>query len=216
FENSKGEVIACGSGRYADLAIFSFHPAKHITTGEGGMVTTANEELYKNLLRLRTHGITREPEMLTEKPGGWYYEIHEMGFNYRLTDFQSVLGMSQLTRAKAGIARRRAIAKAYDDTFAESPVNIIVPPPHIHHAYHLYVIQVEDRKGLYDYLRTQEIYAQVHYVPTHLLPYTNGKRGDLPHTEQFYDHCLSLPMYDTLSDEDQERVIECVLKFCEA
>lgn len=207
FKTRTGNWSSCGSGDFADLAIFSFHPAKHMTTGEGGMITTANKALYEKLLRLRTHGITRDPDLLTEQPGGWYYEIHETGYNYRLTDFQSVLGISQLKRAAAGLARRRELAAQYDAAFAGTSVEIIVPPAHVKHAYHLYVVRVPDRKALYDHLRQESIFSQVHYVPAHLLHVMGGKRGDLPHTEKFYDHCLSLPMYSTLSDEQQEEVV---------
>ena len=211
FVTSVGSRSACGSGDFADLAIFSFHPAKHITTGEGGMITTANKDLYEKLLRLRTHGMLRDPALMNEQHGGWYYEIHEEGYNYRLTDFQAVLGMAQLAHAPDWLERRRAIAKRYNEAFSQTYIQTIIPPTGIGHAYHLYVVQVENRKALYDYLRSMQIYVQVHYVPTHLLPIGGGKRGDLPHTEAFYDRCLSLPMYPGLTDEEQEIVIRAVL-----
>lgn len=216
FTNEAGTKHYCGSGQYADLAIFSFHPTKHITTGEGGMITTAREDLHQILQRLRTHGITKDPDMLTQQPGGWYYEIHETGYNYRLTDFQAALGISQLTRAAAGLARRRALAARYEKGFAESKVCTMIPPHDGGHAYHLYVIHIPDRKGLYDALREQEIYTQVHYVPAHLMPIMQKKGwelGSLPHTESFYAHCLSLPMYATLTDAEQDFVIDEVRKF---
>ena len=214
----------CGDGSLADLAIFSFHPVKHIAAGEGGMITTNNEALYKHLLRLRTHGITNKPAEFTEpypgepERGGWYMELQELGYNYRLTDMQAALGNSQLTRVDAMLARRQEIAKRYDDAFAGTAVMTIVPPANVTHAYHLYVIQVADRKGLYDFLRTRNIMAQVHYVPVHLMPYYRQfgwKPGDFPNAEHYYAHCLSLPMFPTLTDDEQTFVIDSVLAYCQ-
>ena len=183
------------------------------------MITT-NEALYKHLLRLRTHGITNKPGELTEpypgepERGGWYMELQELGYNYRLTDMQAALGMSQLNRVDAMLDRRQAIAKRYDDAFARTSVKTIIPPGSVTHAYHLYVIQVADRKGLYDFLRTKNIMAQVHYIPVHLMPYYRQfgwKPGDFPNAEQYYAHCLSLPMFPTLTDDEQDYVIASVL-----
>lgn len=217
FTDSKGHRSKCGSCEYADMAVFSFHPVKHIATGEGGMVTTNDEDLYKRLTLYRTHGITREQEMLDHCDGGWYYEMVDLGFNYRLTDLQAALGISQLKRAAEGLERRQVIARRYDEAFA--PYKEIKTPfraPDILHALHLYVIQVPDRKGLYDSLREQGIYAQVHYVPLHTMPYyrANGSADThLPVAEDYYAHCLSLPMYPSLSAADQDYVIERVIEF---
>ncbi len=216
FIDSRGEKQFCGNGTYADLAIFSFHPVKHIACGEGGMVTTNDEALYRKLLLLRTHGITKDPDLLWENHGGWYYEMQELGYNYRLTDFQAALGLSQLTRADKGLEKRREIAARYDKAFAGTKVQPLTPHPQNGHAYHLYVIQVEDRKGLYDYLRSQHIYAQVHYIPVHSFPYYQSlghKMGDFPAAEAYYSQCLSLPMYPTLTEEEQDMVIRHVLDF---
>ena len=222
FLDAKGTEHRCGDGSLADLAIFSFHPVKHIAAGEGGMVTTNSESLYKHLLRLRTHGITSKPAELTEfqpgdpERGGWYMELQELGYNYRLTDFQAALGMSQLQRADAMLDRRRTLARRYDNAFRNTPVTSILPPSSVGHAYHLYVIQADDRKGLYDYLRTKNIMAQVHYIPVHLMPYYRQfgwQPGDFPNAEQYYAHCLSLPMFPTLTDDEQTYVIEQVLAF---
>lgn len=223
FIDSKGERQRCGNGRYADLAIFSFHPVKHIATGEGGMVTTNDEALYRKLLRLRTHGITREAQELEENHGGWYMEMQELGYNYRIPDMLCALGLSQLARAEAGLARRRGIAKVYDEAFAgvAGIETLRTSPQALHgedtgHAYHLYVIRVGNRKGLYDYLREHGIYAQVHYIPAHTMPYYRSlgyKKGDFPEAEQYYAECLSLPMYPTLTQEEQELVIERVKEF---
>ncbi len=222
FIDNQGVEHRCGDGSLAALAIFSFHPVKHIAAGEGGMVTTNNEDYYKHLLRLRTHGITSKPEqLLHDSPGGWYMEMQELGYNYRLTDMQAALAMSQLSRADAMLQRRRDIAKRYDLAFAGTPaagtaVTTIQPAPNFHHAYHLYVIQIDDRKGLYDALRAKNIFAQVHYIPVHTMPYYQQfgwKQGDFPHAEHYYERGLSLPMFPTLTDAEQDYVIAAVLDF---
>lgn len=227
FVNESGQTHRAGDGSLADLAIFSFHPVKHIACGEGGMITTNDEKLYRHLLRLRTHGITNKPDEWTDpqpddpERGGWYMELQELGYNYRLTDFQAALGLSQLGRADAMLARRRELAARYDAAFAGMPdretmVRTIVLPAHINHAYHLYAIQVEDRKGLYDYLRTKNIFAQVHYIPVHRMPYYQQfgwKLGDFPHAENYYAHGLSIPMFPTLTDEEQDYVIREIQAF---
>lgn len=212
--DSAGRRRLTGEGALADCTVFSFHPVKHIATGEGGMVTTDNPALLERLRLLRTHGITRDPDLLTRADGGWYYEMQELGFNYRLTDFQAALGISQLDRAAAGIARRQEIARRYDEAFAG--IDAIKTPyraDDIQHAFHLYVIQVPDRRRLYDFLRSEGVLAQVHYAPLHLMPYYRQfgwKEGDLPVVEDYYAHCLSLPMFPTLKDEEQQYVIDKV------
>ena len=222
FQDASGQEHRCGDSSLADLAIFSFHPVKHIAAGEGGMITARSESLYNHLLRLRTHGITNKPGDLTDpypgepERGGWYMELQELGYNYRLTDMQAALGMSQLNRAGAMLARRQEIARRYDEAFAGTDVTTIIPPDSVNHAYHLYVVQVDDRKGLYESLRTKNIMAQVHYVPVHLMPYYRQfgwKPGDFPNAEHFYAHCLSLPMFPTLTDDEQAYVIDSVNDF---
>jgi UDP-4-amino-4,6-dideoxy-N-acetyl-beta-L-altrosamine transaminase len=225
FVDSKGQRQNCGNGKFADLAIFSFHPVKHIAAGEGGMITTNDEELYKRLLKLRTHGITKDEssyENSVEFAGGentypaWYMEMQELGYNYRLTDFQAALGLSQLKRADEGLERRNEIAKKYfgafkGKDFIKGQSGVIEG-----HAYHLYVIEVEDRLGLYNYLRENKIFAQIHYIPTHLMPYYRQfgwKEDDMPKAETYYKHCISLPMFPTLSDEDQEFVINKIVEY---
>lgn len=217
FTDSKGNKQKSGNGEFADISIFSFHPVKHIATGEGGMATTNNPELYKKLCHFRTHGITKDPTLLRKNDGGWYYEMQDLGFNYRLTDFQAALGVTQLARADKGLDRRQEIARKYDEAFAD--IKEIKTPKRaddLYHAFHLYIIQVPDRKGLYDFLHDNGVYAQVHYVPLHLMPYyqeLGNKEGDLPVVEEYYKHCLSLPMYPTLTDEEQEYVISKVKEF---
>ncbi len=215
FTDNQGNEVRSGNGQYADLSIFSFHPVKHIACGEGGMITTNNPHLYEKLRLLRTHGITKNAEQLTQTPGKWYYEMQELGYNYRITDMQCALGLSQLKRAHEGVERRREIAAKYDESFY-GQVQTLGLEEGVGHAYHLYVIQVENRKELYDYLRSQGIYAQVHYIPVHTMPYYKKlgfREGMYPNAEQYYKQCLSLPMFPTLTDEEQDRVIGHVLEF---
>ncbi|SIR42854.1 UDP-4-amino-4,6-dideoxy-N-acetyl-beta-L-altrosamine transaminase [Pontibacter lucknowensis] len=227
FVDSKGERQFCGNGKFAELAIFSFHPVKHIATSEGGMVTTNDEALYKKLLLYRTHGITRDADLLEENHGGWYMEMQALGYNYRIPDMLCALGISQLSRADEGMVRRRQIAQVYDEAFADAKgIAVLGTNPaamtdagETGHAYHLYVIQVADRKGLYDFLRGHQIFAQVHYIPAHTMPYYRSlghKKGDFPKAERYYEACLSLPMYPTLTEEEQAYVIEKVKEFCKA
>ena len=228
FTDTKGEKQFCGNGNFADLAIFSFHPVKHIACGEGGMISTNNQQFYKELLKLRTHGITRNEDLFTnslEFAAGtpniqgypsWYMEMQTLGYNYRLTDFQAALGTSQLKRADAGLTRRREIGAKYEIAFKGSHFLKGQSGLVNGHAYHLYLVEVEDRKGLYDYLRTQQIFAQVHYIPVHLMPYYRKfgwKEGDMPHAETYYKACLSLPMYPSLTDTEQDYVIEKIKSY---
>ena len=212
FIDSNGEKQFCGNGKFADVTVFSFHPVKHIATGEGGMVTTNDKELFDRLSLLRTHGITKNPACLHENHGGWYYEMQELGYNYRLTDFQAALGLSQLKRADEGLKRRQKIAVRYNEAFKRiADIQTPYASPDVFHAYHLYIIQVPDRLDLYNYLHENGIYAQVHYIPLHLMPYyreQGNKPGDLPVAEKYYSRGLSLPMFPTLTDEEQEYVIK--------
>lgn len=213
FTDSKGQKQLCGNGNFAEVSVFSFHPVKHIATGEGGMITTNNEELYKKLMVLRTHGITKDPAVLHENHGGWYYEMQELGYNYRLTDFQAALGVSQLSRADEGLQRRREIAANYNEAFKGNDKIVSQSGVVEGHAYHLYVIQVENRLELYNHLRSNNIFAQVHYIPVHTMPYyqTLGwKKGDMPQAEKYYAQCLSLPMYPTLTEQEQQFVIDTI------
>lgn len=225
FIDEKGNEQNCGNGNFADLAIFSFHPVKHIASGEGGMITTNNEELYQKLLMLRTHGIVKSNELYTnsiEFAGGkdtyplWYMEMQELGFNYRLTDFQAALGLSQLKRADEGLQRRQEIAQTYYEAFKNKSFIKGQSGVVEGHAYHLYIIEVENRLELYNYLRTKNIFAQIHYIPCHLMPYYRQfgwKAGDMPNSENYYKHCISLPMYPTLSFEEQTFVINKILNY---
>lgn len=222
FVDKAGNRQYCGNGKFADLAVFSFHPVKHIAAGEGGMITTNDKDLYQKLLKLRTHGIVKNEEQYLNSiafAGGdehyplWYMEMQDLGYNYRLTDFQAALGISQLQRADSGLERRREIAREYSAAFRNCDF-ILGQSGHVEgHAYHLYIIEVKDRLGLYNFLREQGIFAQIHYIPCHLMPYYRQfgwKEGDRPVSENYYQHCISLPMYPGLSKEEQDFVIEMV------
>lgn len=216
FTDSKGRRQMVGGCGYADLACFSFHPVKHIATGEGGCVTTNDPELDARVKLFRTHGITKDPALLTRNDGGWCYEMQELGYNYRITDMQAALGISQLKRLDWSIARRNGIARRYDEAFAGTPVRTPYRAAGLRHAFHLYIIQVDRRKELYDFLRANNIFAQVLYIPAHTMPYyrrLGWKSGDMPVAEEYYKHCLALPMFPSLTDEEQEWVIAKVLEF---
>ena len=208
FLDSKSVPQKCGNGEYSDLQIFSFHPVKHIATGEGGMVTTNSAFLYEKLKRFSSHGIVKDPNLLEENHGGWYHEMQDLGHNFRLSDINSSLGISQLKRASDGVQKRNKIAERYNFEFnCIKGIEIPFTGEGIFHAYHLYVIKVSNRKGLYDFLRRNNIFAQVHYVPVHLHPYykkLGWKSGDFPNSESYYDQALSLPMFPTLSIEEQK------------
>ncbi len=228
FTDSHGQIQKCGNGNYADLAIFSFHPVKHIATGEGGMITTNNKKLYEKLIKLRTHGITRDrPAFINpialaggeESYPGWYMEMQELGYNYRLTDIQAALGISQLTLAGKGLQTRQVIASRYMTSFTgkafiKSQSGVVKG-----HAYHLYIIEVNNRVGLYNYLKEHNILPQIHYIPTHLMPYyrqLGWEKGDLPYAETYYNRCISLPMFPKLTNVQQEYVIDRIESYYES
>ncbi|GAB6158045.1 UDP-4-amino-4,6-dideoxy-N-acetyl-beta-L-altrosami ne transaminase [Desulfotomaculum varum] len=207
-----------GSCDYADMTVFSFHPVKIITTGEGGMVLTNREELYRKLLLLRSHGITRDPVQMKGAPhGGWYYEQTTLGYNYRITDIQAALGLSQLTKLDRFIARRTEIALKYNLELAELPLILPWQHPDCQSAWHLYVVRVNAKKTrksrieVFDALRASGIGVNVHYIPVHTQPYYRQygfKWGDFPESESYYREAISLPMYYLLDTEDQKYVID--------
>ena len=217
FTDSRGKKQNCGNGVFADAAIFSFHPVKHIACGEGGMITTNDPKLYQKLLRLRTHGITKNPKELTTNDGGWYYEMKDLGFNYRLSDISAALGLSQLDRAVENLSIRRAIADKYSVAFESTEEVEFMNTPNEGHAYHLAVVQVKNRKELYDHLRAHQIYAQVHYIPLHLQPYYQQhfgtQTGDFPEVENYYAQALSLPIFPTLDSKDLDYIINTIKNF---
>ena len=223
---------------FADATILSFHPVKHVATGEGGMVLTNNEEVYKKMLIFRTHGITREETLLIENHGPWYYEMQELGYNYRITDMQCSLGITQMKKLDNSLYERNRIAKTYDNELSdldwltlpssyfdktwlsdssykglqEKPLNL--------NSYHLYPILLsteEERLKFVNYMRENNIFVQVHYIPVHLMPYYREKfgykKGDFPIAENFYSREVSLPMYPTISKEELRYIIEIIKKY---
>ena len=205
-----------GSCAYADLTVLSFHAIKIITSGEGGMLLTNNDDLARRVRRLRTHGITRESaEMQGDSDGPWYYQQIELGYNDRMTDVQAALGESQLRRIDAFLVRRRRLAKRYALALENLPVRPPREEPYGRSAWHLYAIQLEprasavSRRTVYERMRAAGILVNVHYIPVHLQPYYRAlgyQEGDFPAAEGFYARELSLPMYYGLSDADQDRV----------
>ncbi len=193
-----------GCCEYSHMAVFSFHPVKMITTGEGGAIVTNNQELDKKIELLRSHGITKDKEKFkNNSEGGWYYEQQALGFNYRLTDIQAALGVSQLKRLDSFIEKRRVIAKRYSVELG----NELLPYQHpdASSSWHLFVIKIDDRKKTYQQLKKHEIAAQVHYIPVNIQPFHNRKK--LKNNADFYQHCLSLPIYVDLTEQEQTEII---------
>lgn len=225
FNDFKGKLQNCGNGNYADLAIFSFHPVKHIACGEGGMITTNNEKFYNKLLKLRTHGITKDlsefqnPIELSggsKQYPGWYMEMQNIGFNYRMSDILASLGISQLKRADKSLLKRKQIAKKYFEAFKGKDFIKWQSGFIDGHAYHLYILQVPERLELYEYLKKHKIYTQIHYFPIHLMPYYKSlgwKKGDMPNAENYYKNCISLPIFPTLTDLEHQFVIDKIISF---
>ena len=205
-----------GSCRYSDMTVFSFHPVKHIATGEGGMITTNNPELYEKLMMLRTHGITKNVQNTEMEGNDYYYEMQMLGFNYRMTDIQAALGISQLQKIDRFIEKRKAIADQYNKAFKELEDHIVLPSYSKDHAWHLYVIQLRqnNRDEVFSKLRERGIGVQVHYIPVHFHPYYRNrfafKEGDYPAAEKYYAECLTLPVYPGMTDNDIKKVVAAV------
>jgi perosamine synthetase len=213
----EGQTFTTGSCVHADMAILSFHPVKHITTGEGGAVLTNSHDLYHRLLELRTHGLTKDPARLTRDEGPWYYEQHTLGFNYRITDIQCALGLSQLHRLPHFIQRRREIVRQYSEQLAYlgDEVTLLTETRGRRSSYHLLVARLrggaERRRRVFEQLHSLGIRSQVHYVPVHLQPWYGRqfgyRQGDYPQAEAYYAECLSLPLFPQMSERDVERVV---------
>jgi UDP-4-amino-4,6-dideoxy-N-acetyl-beta-L-altrosamine transaminase len=223
FENSK--TYKCGDCSHVDMATFSFHPVKHITTGEGGVITTNNKKLFHKLDLFRKHGIERLNNMFSKrrKIGKWYYDMESLGYNYRLTDFQSALGISQLKSIKSFIKRRRKIVNYYNSNF-KNIEQLIIPyeEKNVDSNFHLYSLQIKNGKkknryNLFNYLSNNNYSPMVHYIPIHFLKYYknryNLKRGDFKNSELFYSRTISLPLYPTMNDADVEKVVMDIKKF---
>jgi Predicted pyridoxal phosphate-dependent enzyme apparently involved in regulation of cell wall biogenesis len=220
---------------YADFTMLSFHPVKHITTGEGGMLLTNNPILAEKARLFRTHGITKNPDQMRRCDGTWHYDMIELGFNLRIPDIQCALGISQFERIKTNLLTRNLLAKRYNEAFKNTP-ELIIPPAFAElttitettdiselanlHAYHLYTMRVQNaeiRKELFDYLHANKIFVQIHYLPvswhTYYQTNFNYQEGDFPNAEKYYTTEISLPMYHSLSFEEQDYVIEKILDF---
>ncbi|MBX9295079.1 UDP-4-amino-4,6-dideoxy-N-acetyl-beta-L-altrosamine transaminase [Chromobacterium piscinae] len=210
-----------GNCKYSDLTIFSFHPVKTMTTGEGGAVMTNDADLYQRMLLLRSHGISKDPSRMSRNPGPWYYEMQALGWHYRLTDMQAALGLSQLSKIESFKARRREIVANYNAVFGQNP---LITTPHEEMAasscFHLYVLKLnfeqlgKSRVDVMQQLVECGIGSQVHYIPVHTQPWYQDnfstRQGDCPIAEEYYQSCLSLPLYSSMSDDDQRRVISAV------
>lgn len=209
-----------GSHPQSAAATFSFHPLKSITTGEGGMITASSEELANKLAILRSHGVTKDPALISDaRPddGGWYYEQHELGFNYRISDIQAALGLSQMRKIDTLMAARRGRARRYEQLLSDLPLHL--PRTTDKSSWHLYVVRLDrshtnvTRRAMFDTLRGRGIEVHVHYIPIHTQPYYRAlgfSSGDFPQAEAYYDTCLSLPIYPSMTDEEQDFVTAAI------
>lgn len=209
-----------GSCRYSDMTVFSFHPVKIITAGEGGMVLTNRKDLYDKLAILRTHAIVRDPAQMTHEPDGeWYYQQIDLGYNYRMTDFQAALGYSQMDRLEAFVARRRQLAKRYDELLADLPLRTPKQDSDTNSSWHIYVVRMDknrvnkNKQVIFEEMRARGVQLNLHYIPVHLQPYYQAlgfKKGDFPVSERYYEEAFTLPIYYDLTDEQQETVVKAL------
>lgn len=216
---SKYQNQPVGNCRYSDITVFSFHPVKTMTTGEGGMAVSNKKELAEKMMLLRSHGITRDSNKMTHRPdGSWYYQQITLGFNYRMTDFQAALGISQLKRLDKFIARRHDIADKYSDLLGNLPLQLPQPITGSYSALHLFVVRVESssksHQQIFDHMREQGIGVNIHYIPVHIQPYYQNmgfSEGDFPEAESYYREAISLPLFPGLTEKEQDQVVS-VLK----
>jgi UDP-4-amino-4,6-dideoxy-N-acetyl-beta-L-altrosamine transaminase len=211
-----GRPVGCGE--YADMTVFSFHPVKIVTTGEGGLVLTNSPERAEHLRRLRSHGMTRDPvQMDAPSHGPWYYQQVELGFNYRITDMQAALGLSQLNKLDGFLARRRQLVARYQALLADLPLTLPTPQPEAESAWHLYVVRLQterlqhSHRQIFEGLRAAGIGVNVHYIPVHLQPYYRDlgfAAGDFPQAEAYYAQAISLPLFPAMTDEQQDFVVD--------
>lgn len=205
-----------GDCRYSDITVFSFHPVKIITTAEGGLATTQDAKLARAMELARSHGITRDPAEMTHAPDGpWYYQQVTLGYNYRMTEMQAALGLSQMARLGAFVARRRELAARYDRMLGNLPLVRPAPPADVESAWHLYVVRVDAsrHKAVFDSLRADGIGVNLHYIPVHTQPYYRAMGfapGQFPQAEAYYAEAISIPLYAGLTDADQDRVVDAL------
>lgn len=214
YKDDQGNVLKIGSCTHSDMTILSFHAVKHITTGEGGMILTNSKDYYEKLIMFRSHGITKNQYcFITPVHGDWQYEMQSIGFNYRLTDFQCALGISQLQKLSGFLARRREIIASYNKSFGQiENLQLLAEYENVQSAWHIYVIQVANhRKEIFDALRSADLGVNVHYIPVPLQPYYQSLGylcDDLPNALRYYDQAITLPLYPKMSDLDVAKVID--------
>ncbi len=209
-----------GSCRYSDMTVFSFHPVKIITTGEGGMVLTNNRELYEKLVLYRSHGITRDVRKMTkEADGPWYYQQIELGYNYRMTDIQAALGCSQMERLDTFVARRRQLAQRYDELLADLPIRIPKQSADTNSSWHIYAVRLDktctskSKAEIFEEMKKRGVTLNLHYIPVHLQPYYQAlgfQQGDFPASERYYEEAFTLPLYYELKDEQQNQIVRAL------
>lgn len=214
----KGESI--GSGRFSDITVFSFHPVKIVTTAEGGMALTNDDDLASRMNLLRSHGVTRDPNLMTrESDGPWYYQQIDLGFNYRMTELQAALGVSQMERLDVFVARRHELARRYDELLADLPVTTPWQHPDSYSGLHLYVIRLrldevgKSHRNIFESLREQGIGVNLHYIPVHTQPYYEAmgfEANDFPEAMAYYREAISLPMFQGMTDEQQDQVLRAL------
>ena len=209
-----------GSCRYSDMSVFSFHPVKIITTGEGGMVLTNNKNLYEKLVLYRSHGITRDVCKMTKAADGpWYYQQIELGYNYRMTDIQAALGYNQMARLDMFVARRRQLAKRYDELLAELPLRTPKQSENSNSSWHIYIVRIDkscvnkSRTDIFEEMKKRDVTLNLHYIPVHLQPYYQAMgfhAGAFPMSEHYYEEAFTLPLYYELTDKEQDKVVQAL------